>query len=257
MAENKVVPGKRLGLKRTPPHLMAKIPKLARYIALPAPPSGPVDVSQGISIWPMFLNNSLGDCTCAAVGHMVEIFGKQSTGAAKMVTDQDVLALYESQGYKPSDPSTDQGADMGSVCSYWKSGKWAPDTILAYAQVDPSDAALMKTALWLFSGLYLGVALPLTAESQGTWDVVAADPSQNAPGSWGGHAINAIEIDDGGITVVTWGATKRMTWAFWNTYGMEAFAVVPADYDQLGGKPVDAVGFDEQQLLADMAELND
>lgn len=255
MTERIVVPGKRLGMRPTPPHVMAKIPNLARYVSWPNPPAGPVDVSQAITTWPMFANDRLGDCTCAAVGHMVEIFTKEVTGQPKILTDQDIIALYQTQGYVPGNSATDNGADLGGVCATWKAGQWAPDKILAYAQIDVRNHALLKTALWLFSGLYVGIGLPITAQGQQVWDVVSAPPSQNGAWTWGGHAVNIIQIDDAGMTLITWGGVKRMTWAFWNEYGFEAFAVVPADYDQLQGKPVVAVGFDEQQLLADMAQL--
>ena len=255
MTERVSVPGRRLGRIPTPIAQRDRIPKLARYIELPTPPAGAVDVSNGVTSWPMFLNDRLGDCACAAPAHMDEIFSKEA-GQPKVLTDQDVLALYELQGYNPADPATDRGSSMGNVLDDWKSGRWAASQILAYATVNVSDQNMVKTALWLFSGLYIGIELPITAQSQQVWDVVPGLPQQNQPGSWGGHAVDVVALDDTGLTVITWGAPKRMTWAFWHEYVDECYAVVSKDFDALQGKPVEECGFDEQQLLADMAELD-
>src|SRR5437660_11284609 len=48
-----------------------RVPMLARYtVSLPAPPAH-VDYAKKVTSWPMMLNNKLGDCTCAAVGHVI------------------------------------------------------------------------------------------------------------------------------------------------------------------------------------------
>ncbi|MGC1581322.1 MAG: hypothetical protein WA766_07555, partial [Candidatus Acidiferrales bacterium] len=63
------------------------------------PPSG----------WGMMENDQLGDCTCAAIGHMVMLMTAH-TGTMVTPTDDEVLAVYEAVGnYVPGDPSTDNG----------------------------------------------------------------------------------------------------------------------------------------------------
>ena len=80
------------------------------------------------------------------------------------------------------------------------------------------------------------------------WDVVQGEDGE--AGSWGGHAINIIGYDIDGLTCVTWGATKRMTWAFWAAYVDEAYAIISSDFlNQTGQTPG---GFDLQMLQADL-----
>ena len=254
MTEHVIVPGQRLGRLPNPPEKRARALSLEHYVApLPQAPAS-LDLTPGIPSWPVYLNSTLGDCTCAAVAHMVEVFSREATGTAKLVEDSDVLALYETQGYRPGDPSTDQGADEMSVLDVWRRQGIAGETLYAYASCDPSKHDLVQTAAWLFFGLYIGIQLPVIAQGQQVWDAVPGPLSQIEPGSWGGHAVNVVGYDAGGLTVITWGATKRMTWAFWDTYVDEAWVCLPQDFEQLGTKPLDN-GFNAAQLNADLVSV--
>jgi hypothetical protein len=229
--------------------------KLVRYlpVALPTAPAPPIDVSEGITSWPMYLNDHLGDCACAAPAHMEEVFSK-ATGSPRVLTDDDVLALYELQGYDPKNPATDQGSSMGQVLQDWRSN-WPPSQVYAYCQVDQTNEAHVQLALWLFRGLYIGVALPRTAQGQAVWDVVDAPPDQNGAGTWGGHAINVVAINaDGSREFISWGQRMKMTKEFWDEYVDEVYAVVTHDLPTNG--VLQDNGFNLTQLEADMAELN-
>jgi hypothetical protein len=202
----------------------------------------------------MYLNDHLGDCACAAPGHMEEVFSK-ATGAPRMLADEDILALYELQGYQPGNPATDQGSDMGHVLQDWRN-HWQASSIYAYVEVDVANEAYLQLALWLFRGLYIGIELPLTAQGQSVWDVVADQPQRNQPGSWGGHAVNVVAINaDGSRELITWGARMKMTKAFWDEYVDECYAVMTHDLAAPDSILI-ANGFNLQQLEADMAELN-
>jgi len=48
---------------------------------------------------------------------------------------------------------------------------------------------------------------------------------------------------------VTWGALKRMTWAFWSRYCDEAWCVLSTDYLADGRSPA---GFDLEALRGDL-----
>ena len=74
--------------------------KLARYIddavVLPEVPKS-IDWSAKVKSWPMYGNDKLGDCTCAAVGHMTEAW-TANAGHEKLPTEQAVEGLYWATG---------------------------------------------------------------------------------------------------------------------------------------------------------------
>ena len=230
------------------------VPKLAKYVdALPAAPPS-LDLTHGIPQWPTYLNTQLGDCTCAAVGHCEEVFSYAATGTPFIAQDSDILALYETQGYVPGDPSTDHGAVETSVLNQWRIHGFANGRKLhSYASVDVSDLTLVRQCTWIFYGLYIGIALPLSAQSQSEWDVDISAPSEETqPGSWGGHAVNVVGYSTEGLTVITWGAPLTMTWRFWENYVDEAYALIPNDFETLPNGKLLSNGFNATQLQSDM-----
>ena len=50
----------------------------------------------------------------------------------------------------------------------------------------------VATAIWLFGGAYIGVELPISAQTQDVWDVPANLTPDDEPGSWGGHAVYLV-----------------------------------------------------------------
>ena len=143
----------------------------------------------------------------------------------------------------------------------------------------------IATAIWLFGGAYIGVELPITAQNQDVWDVPANLTPNDEPGSWGGHAIylvgydfqnsglgtrgsgpgttnSASRISNSGsqspapstqpptLTCITWGQTKKMTWAWFQKYCSEAYALVSKDWLKASG--VAPSGFDLATLESDL-----
>src|ERR1035437_4319687 len=52
--------------------------------------------------WGMMLNDQLGDCTCAAAGHMIEAWTANS-GTQVIPADADILSAYAAiTGYTPN-----------------------------------------------------------------------------------------------------------------------------------------------------------
>jgi len=228
--------------------------RLANYLTpqLPPPPAS-VDLTHTVATWPMYRNDQLGDCTCAAAGHMVELWSAV-TGKQVTPTDSQIVTMYEKvSGYTPGDPSTDNGAVELDVLNWWRKHGLDGYKIDAFALVTPSQNDNVRQALQLFDGVYLGLNLPRTAQAQigSLWEVPPQGPYlDGAPGSWGGHAVNVAAYDQTTVTVVTWGKLQAMSWKFFNTYCDEAWALLPANWKSRAPR-----GFDFAALEADLAQI--
>lgn len=228
--------------------------KLARYLtpSLPAPPTA-IDWTNGLVDWGMNLNDVLGDCVCAGIAHVIRGWS-QINGTPKILTDDQVLSLYEEiGGYVPGDPSTDRGCvEMGAL-NYWRTTGCVGDFLSAYAAVSPTNTSEVKSAITLFGNLYLGVALPISAQTQDVWDVPSGGTVGNGlPGSWGGHCVPVLAYDNDGLTCITWGAQKKLTWAFFAAYVDESYALLNNDWLKNDAAPN---GFDLATLKADLNAL--
>ncbi len=228
-------------------------PARARLLA-PAPAS--VDWTAKVASWPMMANDTLGDCTCAAAGHMIECWTANLGDTFTPSSAQIVAAYSATSGYVPGDPATDTGAVELDVLNYWRQQGIAGHKIDAYAAFGHRDAECARQAIALFGGAYIGLALPLSAQQQTVWDVPSLWSrlrGQSAPGSWGGHAVPVLAYDSSGLTCITWGAKKRMTWEFLAQYCDEAYAPLSPDWLNAQGK--DPQGLDMSALEADLSDL--
>ena len=112
--------------------------QMARYLtsALPAAPAR-VDYTHGITDWGMMMNDQLGCCTIAAVGHAVQTWTANALGRELTVPDSAVLACYEKwDGYNPADPSTDQGGVELDVLNDWRQQGFDSQTLDAFVAID-------------------------------------------------------------------------------------------------------------------------
>jgi len=234
--------------------------QFASYLSprdLPAPPPS-VDYTKAVKgPWGMMGNDTIGDCTCAAAGHLIMEW-TADTGAQADPTTQQVIEAYSAvTGYDPTTGANDNGAMETDVLNYWRKTGVAGHRILAYAALEPRSTTHVENAIDLFGGVYIGLALPKSAQTQTVWSVPPGGPTGDGrPGSWGGHAVPVLAYDSHGLTVITWGDTKTMTWQFWETYCDEAYAVLSMDFLKANPNdpkdPVAPSGFDLTALLDDL-----
>ena len=224
--------------------------RLGRYIdtkELPTPPAE-LDLADRVEDWPMYGNNRIGDCTIAAAGHMIEAWTAESAGQAVEISERSVVSAFDH--VKQVDPASgEEGAVVIDVLRYWRKHGIGRHRIGAFARVAVSDHALTRASAWLFGGLYVGVQLPLTAQEQEVWDWTGSLSGPAKPGSWGGHAIDLVRYGPAGVTVVTWGRLQEVTWAFWDRYCDEVYAILSTDFLAHGQAPN---GFDLAALKADL-----
>jgi hypothetical protein len=223
---------------------------MARYLTTELPQAPLVLAPPDMQQLGVMMNDSLGDCTCAAMGHMVQAW-TTANGSEYVVGDAEVLAAYEGAcGYNPADPSTDQGGVELEVLNYWRATGIGGHKIAGFVSLAPKSREHVKIACMLFGGAYLGVQLPVTAQNQIVWSVAMSAGADAEPGSWGGHAINVVGYNETGPIVVTWGALKQISWAWFDVYCEEAYAVLSADWAQEGKQAPS--GFDLAALQADL-----
>jgi hypothetical protein len=225
---------------------------LARYIdatQLPPPPPD-LDLAAVVPDWPMYGNDRIGDCTTAAAAHMIEAWTAPTRGAAVEVSERSVLTAFDK--VKQVDPiSGEEGAVELDVLTYWRKRGIGGHRIGAFARVPVWNHSLVRTAAYLFGGLYIGLQLPESAQRQPIWDWTHSLDGPARPGSWGGHAVDIVGYERQTLTVVTWGRLQELTWAFWDRYVDEVYAVLSVDFlDEAGQAPN---GFDLAALKRDLA----
>lgn len=224
---------------RLPPHQEDTHPrlKLGPFLtaALPAPPPA-VDWYSHVSDWPMYLNDQLGCCTESMVGHKIENASTYGTGSTVAITDNDVLAAYERvSGYKPGDPSTDNGAVLQDVYGDWRKVGVGGHHATVFAQVKVHNLAEVKQAVAAFGAVGLGITVTKSMMD----DFDAGRPWMRASGpQLGGHAVPVVGYDAVQVFVVTWGRVQPMSWGCFQQVTEEAWvAVLPEWFDSAGADP--------------------
>lgn len=224
--------------------------KLRDYTVAPLPVPELYGLSWKISDLSMMLNDQLGDCTCAAVGHMIQAWTAE-TGKQDILSDAEVEKLYEeSCGYNPADPSTDQGGIEIDVLNYWKANGVFGHQLSAYVSINYKDPQEIKEAVFYFGGSYIGLQLPIAYQTASVWNV--AHGADGQPGSWGGHAVPIVDYNKGGPVVISWGKKIQMTWGACSKYIDEAYALLSPDIF-MGTKSI--TGLKLVQLRKDLMQL--
>ncbi|HEX3640639.1 MAG TPA: hypothetical protein VHV10_05060 [Ktedonobacteraceae bacterium] len=214
--------------------------QLANYLRPEALPPIPAqkDWSPKVSTWNMLANDRLGCCTISSSAHMEEAWTANASTEI-IPSDSDIIKAYSDvSGYNPQTGANDNGAYCLDVLNYWRHTGIAGRKIDSYVALEPTNHTHIKAAVYLFGGVYIGLALPISAESQAIWAVPSGGPhGRGAPGSWGGHCCNVVAWDSHYLTVVTWGALKKMTWSFWGQYCDESYGVLSLDFFANGVAP--------------------
>lgn len=252
-------PFQQFKLGKTPARKDAVTFKLANYVDLDTVlPTVPAKVGHP-GLLPLDLgmlgNDQYGDCVWAGAAHETMLFNLEAKSHADF-TDSAVLSDYSKvTGFNPSDPSTDQGTDMGVAASYRrKTGivdKYGiRHKVIAYLAIEPGNLHQLKAAIYLFGAVGIGIEFPASAMDQfnagKSWGYVRGSQIE------GGHYIPGVYADTHGFQIITWGRRIRATNAFLEHYCDEAIAYVSAEA-LIDGRSIE--GFDQATLLKDLAAL--
>jgi hypothetical protein len=197
---------------------------------LKATPPLSVDFYNAIGGGGMLGNDQYGDCVFAANGHIVEQQTALGQGKEVKVTTAQALAEYSKvTGFNPNDPSTDQGAEVQQGLDDLRKNGLAGRNIVMFAELNVKDLNSVKNAVSEFGVVDIGFSVPASAMAQFNagkpWDVVANDG-----GIEGGHCVIVCGYDSSYVYVYTWNAVQKMTYAFWDKYVDEAWALIDQDW---------------------------
>jgi hypothetical protein len=242
-----------------------RVPHLSALLAGQPPPAPPpaVDWTTGMPAnLGMMLNDTLGDCTCAAVYHAMQVWSFNTQ--KRMVTwpDSDVKKLYiQACGYNPRVPGEGPGGNEQTVLTYLlNTGAPAGPTgtvhhkIAAFVEVDPRNTDDVKNTINECGLAYIGFNVPQSlqppnAPPPAVWDYV---PSQS--NIIGGHAVILAGYDANGARVISWGQYYTMTWAFFAQFVDEVYAIADGGWVRQTGKTPG--GLTMSQLEAAMQALS-
>lgn len=233
--------------------------RLASYLSPARLPPIPESVawSSKVPNWPMYANDQIGDCAIAGPAHQVQAWSFNDDDTPDFTpTDEQVIGGYmRVGGYDPNNPASDNGSVLLDVMNAWRREGLFGRKIGAFVSVSPSQHDLVAAGIYLFGGLCIGLNLPRACQDHEVWKAPGRFHrwGQWAPGSWGGHCVEVVDYDSHYLTCVTWGGLKKMSWAFFDAYCDEAFAMIAPEWLGTDGKAPN--GFDGVALVNDLAAL--
>jgi len=200
-----------------------------------------VKINDPTKLFPMDGNDTVGDCTIAALGHAITVY-RGLLGTHKIMAKSAILKLYY---YLTGGPDT--GLNELDVLNYWRTHKVSTDEILAYVKIDPKNHTHMQQAIQMFGSVYLSFQM----QQNCIQEFNNRQPWTPGPLTNEGHAVYAVAYDANGLTMLTWGNTQQATWAWWDECVDESYAILPPEAKTAGFAP----GFDFAQLQADLNDV--
>lgn len=219
--------GKHLGKADAKPDPL--VPMLMSLVKVDgmAPPPDEQNWYASVAEWPMDNNDTTPDCTSAAVAHAIQQWTLYGQNMSLIMQATAVLAFFQL-----TKAPGGEGAFLVDVLKYWMANGvqtgYGLHKIAAFASIGAGNIQHMKCGVAWFGNVVIGLALPLSAQSQDVWDVVAG-PASGA-GTWGGHCVLIVGYDSTYIYFVSWGRVMKMTQAFYATYCDEAYVILTRDF---------------------------
>jgi hypothetical protein len=232
-------------LGRLPATRPAALSDLATYATgkLPTPPAT-VDVPR--AAYPILGNDQYGDCTLAAVGHLIEGWDVEVKEHDPVPIETEIVAKY-----LILTGGEDTGLNEADVLKVWHQAGLFGEKIAGYAPVNPQHLLELHQAVAFYGGCYLGIECPESAQEQfaagETWTYVPGSPVE------GGHCVAALGYGShGGLHCATWGGIAVLSAGFLAHFLDEAWCIL--SHQMLLAKK-DALGINLAQLQADLGRV--
>lgn len=231
--------------------------------SLPPPPAS-VNYSHGMPAHiGMMLNDTLGDCTCAAPGHAVQVWSFNAQKKLVTPTDQEILGLYEKTcGYDPSQTQpdgsnpTDQGGNMQTVQNWlMKNGIPLPGggttKVLLWVEVDVRNKLDVMRIIDECGVCNIGFNVP---------QYLLPQDGSPPPRQWivnpgadntiiGGHDVVLVGYDQNMITLASWGGWYQMSWGFFEQFCDEAYGIACQMWVEKTGKTPAGLTLQQMETL--------
>jgi hypothetical protein len=209
----------------------------------PPPPSADYTKNMPANLG-MMLNDTLGDCTCAAVYHAIQVWTFNAQQQMDTEPDSDVRQLYiQACGYNPRVPGEGPGGNEQHVLTFLlkKGAPTGPQgqsrhKIAAFVEVDPRNHDDVKRTISDCGVAYIGFnvpqfIMPPNEPPLRVWDVQTGNDN-----IVGGHAVVLAGYDANGARVISWGDYYTMTWAFFAKFVDEVYAIADNTWIDKTGK---------------------
>jgi hypothetical protein len=235
----------------------SRIPKMKDLRLGQTPPlPTAVDYSLGMpSDLGMLLNDTLGDCVEAAMGHAQQVWTFNAQDAMATPSDPDIEAFYElAGGYVPGNPATDNGTIIQVALMDWLNNPLDGRELSAFVEVDVNNLDEVKRAIWECGALDIGFTVPSFLQNlEAPGSVWNTNPTTDNS-IIGGHSVVVVGWNvQGNLILISWGSVYTMTPSFWGGFVDEAYALAnPAWIKKTGLSPA---GLTIAQLEALMASM--
>ena len=232
-------------LARTHDKRIPMMRDLLKGATLPPPPPQ-VDYTVGMPAnLGVMKNDTLGDCTCAAYYHALQVWSYNSQHQIDTEPDIDVVDLYEQAcGYNPNQPGEGPGGNEQHVLTFLlnRGAPYGPagaqrHKLAAFVEVDTNNIPAIKTTIQDCGVCYIGFNVPQYMMPPGKPPLAVWDVNPHGDNSIiGGHAVVLAGYTPTGARVLSWGNYYTMTWAFFEKFVDEAYALADPEWIASTGK---------------------
>jgi len=190
------------------------------------PPEYDFDVQHNGVPTPMFGNDYHGDCVIAGRAHQTLRFEDAEQKKILPITDTDVLNEWHKEN-----GNTENGLCVLDSVKLWRTKGWTAAKkkykIKAFAEINRKNHNEVKSTVYADIGSGLGLSLPDSAlpefHAGKPWTTTSEPPKQE-----NGHYVYVPGYTTIGPVCVTWGRKQQMSWAFFDKYCDEAYAIFDA-----------------------------
>jgi hypothetical protein len=159
-------------------------------------------------------------------------FGRIDQRRTLDIRAQDLVSRYKRlTGTRKLDDQNDIGISVLDAMRLWRNAGWKlrdnDYKISVYGEIEPNEHDLMRTAIYIFRGVHIGLWLPkvvkqITATGN-VWDYDGQQTEMWKPGSLGGVLAYCKAYDSNSYEILLWGRKLIVSNRFVDHYSDECW----------------------------------